>query len=90
MPLTIVRDAATFLAAIGPVLERNEVEHHLIPPSGMHSRPGTQLAQLSEALVCGGRRFCVLYTDLANPTSNRIYARIGYRPGSDWALYDLC
>jgi uncharacterized protein len=25
-----------------------------------------------------GRRFCFLYTDLANPTSNRIYERIGY------------
>ena len=27
----------------------------------------------------GGRRFCFLYTDLANPTSNAIYERIGYR-----------
>ena len=27
-----------------------------------------------------GRRFCFLYTDLANPTSNAIYERIGYRP----------
>ena len=26
----------------------------------------------------GGRRFCFLYTDLANPTSNAIYERIGY------------
>jgi len=26
-----------------------------------------------------GRRFCFLYTNLANPTSNRIYAAIGYR-----------
>jgi predicted GNAT family acetyltransferase len=25
------------------------------------------------------RRFCFLFTDLANPTSNRIYARLGYR-----------
>jgi hypothetical protein len=30
-------------------------------------------------LVDGGRRFCFLYTDLANPTSNAIYERIGYR-----------
>src|SRR5439155_206068 len=27
----------------------------------------------------GGRRFCFLHTDLANPTSNAIYVRIGYR-----------
>jgi predicted GNAT family acetyltransferase len=25
-----------------------------------------------------GCRFCFLYTDLANPTSNAIYERIGY------------
>lgn len=26
---------------------------------------------------------CVLYTDLANPTSNRIYANLGYLPVAD-------
>jgi GNAT superfamily N-acetyltransferase len=40
-------------------------------------------ATLSEALLKGGRRFCCLYTDLANPTSNSIYAKIGYRPIRD-------
>jgi uncharacterized protein len=41
-------------------------------------------AELSQQLLDGrlfdgGRRFCFLYTDLANPTSNAIYERIGYR-----------
>jgi uncharacterized protein len=41
-------------------------------------------AELSRRLLDGdlfegGRRFCFLYTDLANPTSNAIYERIGYR-----------
>ena len=41
-------------------------------------------AELSQRLLegdlfPGGRRFCFLYTDLANPTSNAIYERIGYR-----------
>ena len=27
---------------------------------------------------------CALFTDLANPTSNRIYASIGYRPVGEW------
>jgi predicted GNAT family acetyltransferase len=31
----------------------------------------------------------VLFTDLANPTSNRIYQRIGYRPVVDSALYSV-
>jgi predicted GNAT family acetyltransferase len=33
------------------------------------------------------RRFCFLYTDLANPTSNSIYQRIGYRPVTDITLW---
>jgi uncharacterized protein len=41
-------------------------------------------AELSQRLLDGRlfdgrRRFCFLYTDLANPTSNAIYERIGYR-----------
>jgi predicted GNAT family acetyltransferase len=32
----------------------------------------------------GGARRGALYTDLANPTSNRIYAALGYRRVSDW------
>ena len=36
------------------------------------------VAELSSSLLADGRRFCFLYTDLANPTSNRIYERIGY------------
>lgn len=34
-----------------------------------------------------GRRFCFLFTDLANPTSNAIYARIGYEPVLDVDQY---
>jgi uncharacterized protein len=40
-------------------------------------------AQLTSLLLSSGRRFCFLFTDLANPTSNRIYQRIGYEPVSD-------
>ncbi len=36
------------------------------------------VAELSQTLLDGGRRFCFLFTDLANPTSNAIYERIGY------------
>lgn len=34
--------------------------------------------------LSNGRTFCTLYTDLSNPTSNAIYASIGYRPVCDW------
>lgn len=44
------------------------------------------VAELTRQRLHSGDRFCCLYTDLANPTSNAIYARIGYRPvcDSDW------
>ena len=40
-------------------------------------------AALSAMLLARGHRFCFLYTDLANPTSNAIYTRIGYEPVCD-------
>ena len=43
-----------------------------------HGYASALVAALSADLLAGGRRFCFLYTDLANPTSNRIYERIGY------------
>lgn len=41
------------------------------------------VAAVSQAQLDAGRRWCVLYTDLANPTSNRIYQAIGYQPAGD-------
>jgi hypothetical protein len=47
------------------------------------------VAAASRAILAEGRRFCCLITDLANPTSNGIYARIGYVPVSDACVIDL-
>ena len=44
-------------------------------------------AALSQLLLDGGRQFCFLFTDLANPTANKIYQSIGYRPVSDADVY---
>ncbi|MDB4950958.1 MAG: putative acetyltransferase [Gemmatimonadetes bacterium] len=58
------------------------------PPAGRGRGHATALvAALSRRMLADGRRFCVLFTDLANPTSNAIYARIGYRPVRDFTLY---
>lgn len=40
-------------------------------------------ASASQDQLDRGRRFCFLFTDLANPTSNRIYQAVGYRPVVD-------
>jgi uncharacterized protein len=37
------------------------------------------VAAQTQWLLDHGKRFCFLFTDLANPTSNAIYERIGYR-----------
>jgi len=41
------------------------------------------VASLSRKMLDGGVAFCVLYTDVANPTSNAIYRRVGYEPLED-------
>ena len=43
----------------------------------------TLTASVSQRMLDEGRRFCFLYTDLANPTSNKIYRAIGYEPVAD-------
>ncbi|HEV8563286.1 MAG TPA: GNAT family N-acetyltransferase [Actinomycetota bacterium] len=50
------------------------------PPDRRRQGYATALvAELSARQLARGRRFCFLYTDLANPTSNAVYERIGYR-----------
>lgn len=41
------------------------------------------VAQISQLALNKGFTKCVLYTDLANPTSNSIYQKIGYTPVCD-------
>jgi len=48
---------------------------------------GACVAALSQQLLDDGRKFCFLYTDLANPTSNHIYQTIGYEPVTDATVY---
>jgi uncharacterized protein len=68
-------------ARIGPVYT---------PPSRRRCGYASALvAELTRRLLADGRRFCVLYTDLSNPTSNGIYQRVGYEPVADfdwWAF----
>jgi predicted GNAT family acetyltransferase len=45
------------------------------------------VAHQSRILLGSGYRFCFLYTDLANPTANEIYKRIGYREVAESAMY---
>ncbi|MGZ6545341.1 MAG: GNAT family N-acetyltransferase [Actinomycetota bacterium] len=45
------------------------------------------VGQMTAELLDGRHRFCFLFTDLANPTSNGIYQRIGYEAVTDVDQY---
>ena len=42
---------------------------------------------MTAELLDGLHRYCFLFTDLANPTANGIYQRIGYEAVSDVEHY---
>jgi GNAT superfamily N-acetyltransferase len=48
------------------------------PEHRRHGFAAALVAAVTAAEVAAGRR-CMLYTDLANPTSNSVYRRVGYR-----------
>jgi len=76
MPLHVERqpDAESFLERAGPFLLQREAEHNLILGLAGRLRPRCELRRAT----C-----CSPYTDLANPTSNSIYPRVGYEPVTD-------
>jgi uncharacterized protein len=53
-----------------------------------HGYASALVAALSQALLDSGLQFCTLNTDIANPTSNKIYQAIGYVPVCDITVYD--
>ena len=70
--------AAAGQARLGPVYT----------PPGLRGRGfgGAATAAVTQAALDGGADGVVLFTDLANPTSNTLYQRLGYRPLSDWTV----
>jgi predicted GNAT family acetyltransferase len=54
-----------------------------------HGYASSCVATLCEVLLASGYRYCMLYTDLSNPTSNSIYKRIGFTEVCDSADYSF-
>jgi predicted GNAT family acetyltransferase len=59
------------------------------PERRRHGYASALVAALSAELLANGKRALFLTTDLANPTSNGIYERIGFRPAVDHVHIDL-
>jgi predicted GNAT family acetyltransferase len=50
---------------------------------------GAVTVEVSRVASAAGAAEVLLFADLANPTSNGLYQRIGYRPVTDFAVYDF-
>jgi predicted GNAT family acetyltransferase len=66
---------AAGVVRLGPVYTPPELRGRGYASSAMAAR---------SRLAIESRLRCTLFTDLANPTSNKIYADVGYRPVADW------
>jgi len=47
------------------------------------------VATVSRRVLAGGAQRCMLNTDVDNPTSNKIYASVGYRPFCAWEEHEF-
>jgi uncharacterized protein len=57
------------------------------PDERGHGYASSLTAAASQDQLDAGRRFVFLFTDLSNPTSNKIYQAIGYEPVCDVDMY---
>ena len=77
-------------AVTGPVAGVFKVAPVYTPPQRRrHGYGGAVTAAVSRAALDAGATDVVLYTDLANPTSNSVYQRLGYRPVHDRVVLSL-
>lgn len=66
-------------ARIGPV--------YTPPERRSRGYASSAVAAAARRLLGAGAGRCMLFTDVANPTSNRIYAAVGFRRCADWEWY---
>jgi predicted GNAT family acetyltransferase len=73
-----------FAGYTGPTPHGMRIGPVYTPPERRgHGYASALTAAVSQMLLDGGRQFCFLFTNLANPTSNKIYQQIGYRSVCD-------
>ncbi len=73
--------AVAGMVRVGPVYTRPELRGR--------GYAGAATAAVSQAALGAGVREVVLYTDLANPTSNALYQRLGYHPVEDRVIFSF-
>lgn len=77
-------EPVSMAAAGGPTPNGIRIGPVYTPPERRrHGYASAVTAATSQAELDKGRRFIFLFTDLSNPTSNKIYQQIGYEPVID-------
>jgi FR47-like protein len=76
-----VNPAVSRVSRIGPV--------YTPPQYRCRGYAGSAVAAASRRALATVAERCMLYTDLANPTSNKIYAEVGYRRAGEWEEIEL-
>jgi predicted GNAT family acetyltransferase len=79
--MAMLRPTVAGVARIGPVYTPDADRGH-----GYGSAVTAAAASIA---LAGGAGDVVLFTDLANPVSNAIYRRIGFRPVGDWLAIEF-
>jgi predicted GNAT family acetyltransferase len=74
--LVAVSPAVAGVVRLGPV--------YTPPNRRRRGYAGMAVAEVSRDALLRGAGRCTLFTDLDNPTSNKIYAEVGYRRFGDW------
>ena len=86
----VERTAVSMAGFAGPTPNGIRVAWVYTPPENRGKGfAGACVAALSQKLLEDGRKFCFLYTDLANPISNHVYLKIGYEPVTDATVYSF-
>jgi RimJ/RimL family protein N-acetyltransferase len=84
-------DAAVSTLAVSPVVAGAVRIGPVYTPPEHRCRgyASAAVAAVSRNALADGAERCLLFTDLANPTSNKIYAAVGYRRFAAWEELDF-
>jgi predicted GNAT family acetyltransferase len=74
--LVCTNPAVAGVVRVGPV--------YTPPETRGRGYASSAVAAVSRRALATGAHACMLYTDVANPTSNKIYADVGYRRIAEW------
>ncbi|MCT4352950.1 GNAT family N-acetyltransferase [Streptomyces sp. Je 1-79] len=78
-------DGPVSMASVSPVVAGQARVSPVFTPAGLRGRgyAGAVTHAVGRAALDAGAEQVLLFTDLANPTSNALYRRLGYRPVTD-------